>query len=71
MADDKKPERGELENVEMSRDGDILTLKIDMTKRIRRTGKDENGKSMIIATSNSFHTLEGGEWLSMMIGVKE
>lgn len=71
MSDDKAPEKGELENIDVERDGDILTLKIDMTKRLRRTGKDGNGKSTIIATTNNFHTLEGGEWLSMMIGVKE
>jgi hypothetical protein len=64
-------EKGELENVEVSRDGDILTLKIDLTKRLRRTGKEENGKSMIIGTTNGFYSLETGEWISLMAGNKE
>jgi hypothetical protein len=70
MAEVEKPKPGTLENVEAEQDGDILTLRIDLSQRLRRT-KDGKGKSVIIGTTNGFHSLESGEWVSLMVGIKE
>jgi len=65
-----EPEKGVPENVEISQDGDILTMRIDMTQRLRRT-KGGTGPSRIIGTTNGFYKLGTGEWINLQVGVKE
>ena len=65
-----KPEPGTLENADITVEDGKLTIVVDLAKRLRRT-KDGKGKSMVIGTTNNFHMLESGEWVSLMVGVKE
>jgi len=45
-----------MENINMSKDGDILTIKIDMSKKF---GRSKSGKTVIIATTSGNQTPEG------------
>ena len=45
-----------MKNVDMSVDGDILTLKIDLSKEF---GPSSSGKTIIIATTEGNQTIEG------------
>lgn len=65
-----EPEKGVPENVEISQDDDVLTLRIDMKQRLRRT-RGGSGPSRIIGTTNGFHKLSTGEWVNLQVGVKE
>ena len=74
MSDDEKveksPEKGTPENVDIEIVDGTMVIDIDTTQRLRRT-KDGKGKSMIIGTTNGFHTLKNGMWVSLMVGIKE
>lgn len=61
---------GSIENADYEIVDGQLIITVDLSQRLRRT-KDGKGKSMIIGTTNGFHTLKSGEWLSLMVGVKE
>ena len=45
-----------MDNIEMKVDGNVLTIKVDLSKDF---GKSSTGKSTIIATSKGNQTIEG------------
>ena len=47
-----------MKNVEMSLDGDILTIKVDVSKEF---GPSSSGKTIIIATTEGNVSIEGAE----------
>jgi len=47
-----------MKNVELSIEGNILTIKVDLTKEY---GQSSSGKSVIIATTEGNYTLPGRE----------
>lgn len=47
-----------MKNVEMSVEGDILTIKVDMTKEF---GPSSSGKTIIIASTEGNQTIDGRE----------
>ena len=58
----------EMQNVEVSREGNFLILKIDTTKRF---GKSASGKNTIIAKTEGNVTLEGGVTVGLNVYCKE
>lgn len=55
-------------NIEATRDGNILTLKIDLSKNF---GKSRSGKSNIIATTEGNVRVPGSDKVKMGINVYE
>lgn len=47
-----------MKNVEMAVEGDILTIKVDMTKEF---GPSSSGKTIIIASTEGNQTIDGRE----------
>ena len=47
-----------MKNIEMNLEGDILTIKVDVTKEF---GTSSSGKSIIIATTEGNVSIEGAE----------
>lgn len=45
-----------MKNIELKVEGNILTIKVDLSQR---HGKSSSGKNTIIATSEGNHTIEG------------
>lgn len=45
------------ENIEAAVDGNVLTIRIDLSKRLRDSG---SGKTVIVATSGGNQPIEGG-----------
>lgn len=68
-----KPAAGTIENADYEIVDGQLIITVDLAQRLRRT-KDGKGKSMVIGTTNGFHTFEfesDALWMSLMVGVKE
>ena len=47
-----------MKNVEMSVEGDVLTIKVDLTKEF---GPSSSGKTIIIASTEGNQTIDGRE----------
>lgn len=55
-----------MKNIEVSVKGDIMTLKIDISKRF---GKSSTGKSIIVASTEGNVSVEGREDVKMGINI--
>lgn len=55
-----------MKNIEMSLDGDMLTVKIDISKEF---GPSSTGKTTIIATTEGNHSIPGNETIKIGINV--
>ena len=53
-----------MENIEMKQEGNILTIKIDTSKRF---GKSTSGKSVVVATTGGNIAVPGNE--SIKLGI--
>ncbi|MDE3023514.1 MAG: hypothetical protein KGI54_16970 [Pseudomonadota bacterium] len=47
-----------MQNIEMKKDGNILTIKIDLSER---HGKSSSGKSVVVATTGGNASVPGAE----------
>jgi len=56
----------EMKNIDATIDGDILTLKIDLTKDF---GPSKSGKTVIIASSAGTVPVEGADGVKMGVNV--
>jgi len=58
-----------MQNIEQTIDGNILTLKIDLSKR---GGKSSTGKSIIVASSEGSKRIKGTEiFMGVNVYIKE
>lgn len=55
---------GTLKNVEVEVCGDILTIKVDLSKEI---GPSASGKSMLVASTGGAVTVEGGARVNLSV----
>ena len=55
-----------MKNIEMQVDGDILTIKVDLTQRF---GKSSSGKSEIIASTEGNQALPGMDEIKVGLNV--
>ncbi|MBD3229656.1 MAG: hypothetical protein GF329_15855 [Candidatus Lokiarchaeota archaeon] len=55
-----------MENIDLKVDGDILTLKIDLSKEL---GESKSGKSIIVASTRGNKRIEDYEKKKIMLGV--
>jgi hypothetical protein len=53
-------------NISMEREGDILTIKVNMTEN---HGPSKSGKTVIIATTSGAHPIPGNEGASLNLNV--
>jgi hypothetical protein len=58
--------RAKMKNVEMSVDGNILTIKVDLTKEF---GPSSSGKTIIIASSEGNQSVPGKEAVKIGLNV--
>ena len=64
----KKKKITTLENIELSRDGDFLVLRINTKKDC---GISSTGKSILVATSHGYNKIENGKYtLNMNLSKK-
>jgi hypothetical protein len=55
-----------MKNIEMKVEGDILTIKVDLTKEF---GLSASGKSMIIASTEGNQSVEGREEVKIGLNI--
>ena len=55
-----------MKNIEMSIEGNVLTIKVDISQRF---GKSSSGKSTIIATTEGNQALPGNEEIKIGLNV--
>ena len=55
-----------MKNIEMSTEGDILTIKVDLAQRF---GKSSSGKSTIVASTEGNHSVPGHEEIKIGLNV--
>ena len=55
-----------MKNIEMTTEGDILTIKVDLSQRF---GKSSSGKSTIIASSEGNQSIPGKEEIKIGLNI--
>ena len=61
-----RKERSRMKNIEMNTEGDILTIKVDLSQRY---GKSSSGKSTIIASTEGNQSVPGHEEIKIGLNV--